>query len=421
MLAAAFPALERLTVVGIPLSCTDLEHLAACTQLTCLELTSCHLTDDTATSQGTNPSPLAAVTTIRQLKLSAVSSAIASGLTQLTSLHFESRHISVVNCMNSISGMHNLQQLRVLSATSDWLTADKVPLLQQLVTTAVQLRVLQLPRACDLGQQEVDLLLTHAPHLTHLSCYSVHLTEKRSHSACSWSELETRDARFYQLAYLPLQSVRRLTWGDFELPSSCPCVEITVYDGQSDPEERLEYLTDTKDAITNLGRCPAWQLSGSAVKCLLEEDEDADEDEELDCDQALAETVAALSGLASKQLELSIKTGAASFCASLVEQFGRALGSSLTALDLQSGSISRDFWPAVWAHLPGLQHLRLGWHIDKDTIHHNDLAAFCTHAARPLQLSLQANFEDKVGPADELRELGRIWGGPQVTIAIQPC
>jgi hypothetical protein len=168
--ASAFPALERLAVVNMPLTCMDLEQLSVCTHLTSLELDSCQPTDETGSSQATTTSPLAAVSSFRQLKLSRVSSTLARGLTQLTSLHLESQGETLKECIGNISGVCSLQQLCVVSAKYPTTTVSTL-VFQQLVTTAASLtHLVVLP--CDLGQQEMDLLLTHAKQLTHLTCSS---------------------------------------------------------------------------------------------------------------------------------------------------------------------------------------------------------------------------------------------------------
>jgi hypothetical protein len=135
--------------------------------------------------------------------------------------------------------------------------------------------------------------------------------------------------------------------------------------------------------------------------------------------QSLMEMCAALSGFAIQQLDLTIqaeRTDEISFDASLLQQLGSILGSSLTHLQVERGHICRDFWPAVWAHLPRLQRFSLGRYIDSDDICLDDLGAFCTHAARPLQLCLDVHLMERVGPVDRLQELGGIWGAPRVTV-----
>jgi hypothetical protein len=409
--ACAFPAVEKLAVVSMPLAYMDLEHLSVCTQLTSLELDSCNLTAEIASSQGTSTSPLAAVSSIRRLKLNGVSSTLARGLTQLTSLHYGVRKANVADFIGSISGMCSLQELHLVSRRVQVparLEQDvSMPMWQQLVTTSAQLRVLELP--CSLGQQQMDLLLTHATQLTHLTCAELGVKEDRSQSACSWAELETIVGDFSKLAYLPLHNIQRLEWGGLEVPSPCLCMEIILFKSHQDGYEAPARI---RDAVTNLGRCPAWQLSGPAVKCTLD-----DYRESIDDSQSLVETVAALSGLTNKQLQLSISSMVVLYDAALIEQLGRALGTSLIRLDLSSSNISRDFWPAVWAHLPGLQQLSLGEYIHGTAVHLADLAAFCTHAPRPLQLCLDASLEEALGSADLLQELGSIWGRPQVTVS----
>jgi hypothetical protein len=164
LVASAFPALERLSLVGMPLTYMDLEHLSVCTQLTSLELDSCNLTAETLSSQGTITSPLAAVSSIRQLKLNGVSSTLARGLTQLTSLHLGSKEEALTDCMGSISGMYNLQQLRVVSA-KDCTERVSMPVFLHLLTTAVQLRVLELPWPAGDGSAPHTRHAAHAPDM----------------------------------------------------------------------------------------------------------------------------------------------------------------------------------------------------------------------------------------------------------------
>jgi hypothetical protein len=406
LVASAFPALERLAVVNMPLTYMDLEQLSVCSLLTSLELDSCQLTNETGSSQATTTSPLAAVSSFRQLKLSGVSSTIACGLTQLTSLHLGSRAETLTDCIGNTSGLHSLEELRVVVAKS-WTSGLSMPMLKQLVTTAAQLKVLEL--YCEVEQKGVDLLLSHAKQLSHLTCIDLNVTEDRSDSACSWVELNTTFGSFSELAYLPLRSIRRLKWNELELPSPCPVAEITLYEDQ---QEARDWPRRIRDAVTNLGRCPAWQLSGSAVECNLAADE-----EQLNDPLLLTETVAALSGFGNRELQLSISNSdEVVWDAALLEQLGRVLGSSLTDLEIRSGHICRDFWPAVWAHLPRLTQLSLGCYLHMDTIHSQDIVAFCIRAARPLQLQLYEGLEGQVGPAERLQELCTLWGGPLVTI-----
>jgi hypothetical protein len=231
----------------------------------------------------------------------------------------------------------------------------------------------------------------------------------RSQSACSWVELNITHGVFSELAYLPLRSIHRLKWGELELPSPCPVVKITLH-GASD------WPSGIRDAIANLGHCPAWQLSGHTIRCYLDADS-----YEVDDVEPLLETVEALSGFASKELQLSIDdTWDVEYDASLLEQLSRVRGTSLTHLEIRAGHISRDFWPAVWTHLPRLNRLSLAWLINKESIYPQDVVAFCIRAARPLQLWLVEGLEEAVGPAEGFNELGRVWGVPQqVTVEFQ--
>jgi hypothetical protein len=309
--------------------------------------------------------------------------------------------------------MHNLQELRVVSA-KNWNDRISMPMLTQLITTAAQLRVLEL--SCGLDQQEMDLLLNYAPQLTRLKCRCLTVTEDRSQSACSWAELELTHGTFSQLACLPLHSIQLLRSSELKLPSPNPFFYFgLVEEGHAG---HLTELAQIRDAVTNLGRCQAWQRSGSAARCWMGGAPSLlIAGAQFDWRQSLVEMFAALSGLAVKQLDLTICADEVCFDASLLEQLSSILGSSLTDLEVEAGHICRDFWPAVYAHLPGLQCLSLGRYIDMSNIHLEDLGAFCTHAARPLQLCFDEHLMEDLGPAARLQALGSIWGAPQVTIS----
>jgi hypothetical protein len=123
----------------------------------------------------------------------------------------------------------------------------------------------------------------------------------------------------------------------------------------------------------------------------------------------------ALAALASKEVKVSIDMPAAVLGASAVQQMGGALGSSLKQVVLRGCGLSPDFWPAVWAHLPGLQQLTVG-----DKVHGaigvHEVAAFCSHATRPLQLNLRQDLHKEMG--GKLEEQCQVWGVPQVTVTV---
>jgi hypothetical protein len=123
--------------------------------------------------------------------------------------------------------------------------------------------------------------------------------------------------------------------------------------------------------------------------------------------------VRALAPLVGKAVRLCITVPQVVTGAAEVEQLGVTLGSSLKTLDLWECELSDDFWPAVWAHLPGLQQLWVG-----DMVHGAtsapELAAFCARATRPLQLNLDELLHDNVSGI--LERQCQVWGVPQVTI-----
>jgi hypothetical protein len=132
----------------------------------------------------------------------------------------------------------------------------------------------------------------------------------------------------------------------------------------------------------------------------------------------LSETFSAMSALSPRQVHISVNAHQVRFTASVIEQLGRAPGASLKHLEIFGGQLPSDFWPAVWAHLPGLQQLTLGPYVDPLTSEH--LVSFCSSATRPLQLGLrleQAQL-DQVGPTSRLEEACRVKGVPQVTVKV---
>jgi hypothetical protein len=98
-----------------------------------------------------------------------------------------------------------------------------------------------------------------------------------------------------------------------------------------------------------------------------------------------------------------------------VQQLGGALGTSLKQLVLQRCALSEDFWPAVWAHLPGLQQLTVEDNV-YGFIGMDELASFCGGATHPLQLNLGQRLYKKVGAEGKLDQEGRWRGVPQVTV-----
>jgi hypothetical protein len=164
-------------------------------------------------------------------------------------------------------------------------------------------------------------------------------------------------------------------------------------------------------SLQNLTRCPAWQQSGPGVCVKLHAELHG-----LPADYTaglLGLLLGALAPLAGKEVTLEIWPPQTLMGASEVQQLGITLGSSLKQLSLQHCDLSADFWPAVWAHLPGLQQLEIQGRRDA-TISAHELTSFCSQAPRPLQLSLDEDLYNEVG--GELEEQCRVLGEPKVTV-----
>jgi hypothetical protein len=264
----------------------------------------------------------------------------------------------------------------------------------------------------DLFHTHFDALLTHAPQLTSLTCNCLHLYQDRSASPCGLKELVfTRQILdLAMVACLPIAAVTHLAFpidrNRMQLPSPVPVLDIWTY--------HCGPPSDTPDVIhrglLNLTRCPAWQQSGPVVQVELIQNNAYFTSELLDL------TMGALALLSSREVHLTIDMPEISTRGSTIQQLGEALGSSLKKLTLYQCDLSDDFWPAVWAHLPGLQQLAVT-HLVHGSIGPEQLASFCSHAARPLQLNLGLELYEQAQGGGRLERQCRVWGVPQVTVA----
>jgi hypothetical protein len=98
-----------------------------------------------------------------------------------------------------------------------------------------------------------------------------------------------------------------------------------------------------------------------------------------------------------------------------VAALGVASLESLASLTVGKSNIQSSFWPAVWAHLPALNTLRIGREVSLGNLTAVDIFAFCSHAPRPLTLQLHQVLYDEV-QGDRLQELCRLWDAPLVTL-----
>jgi hypothetical protein len=274
---------------------------------------------------------------------------------------------------------------------------------QPILAISDKLTSLTLLNAVD--QRQFDLLLTHAPHLTRFKCYSIYLREDRSHAAITWKELSmvTQHSDLQMLAYLPVHSLTRSAFDRYsvQLPAECPRLHYNEFPyNLTDPSSTPEML---RRAPTNLERCPAWQQSGPIASFCLKSDTHGA--------LPFSTIIAALPTLVSKQLHIILNTGGFEMGTSEVQVLGAVLGSRLVQLTLSRGLLRKGFWPAVWAHLPGLEQLSITngvlqrEHMCTEGLAKWDLASFCSQATHPLELRLGKSFYRSLGAAGKLPEL----------------
>jgi hypothetical protein len=383
----------------------DLHALACCSQLSSLHVHRCVLP---ATAPATHP--LAALASLKELHVVETRSSLAQGLTQLTSvcMHSEAETLSQL-ARPRLDGMQQLQQVDLQGKDSDVPAA----VVAQLFSAAPNLRSLRLGNL--VRQQAFDALLAHGTQLTRLTCHNLYLLEDRSQSACTWKELMVTWICCVPrtLAYLPLHSLSRVclgpkgTWSTFEIPSACPYLSCHLY---PDPGILLCTPAEIQAALINLGTCPAWQDSGPRV-CVSLASQGQQQTVEL-CMQSIS----ALAALSGRKVHLLIDSEVLHMTGGVVELLGATLGYSTTYFTLSACTIHHDFWPAVWRHLPGLQGLRISSYV-RGAVSCSDIAAFCSHATRPLSLKLGRHLFSQVGPSEQLEQQCRSWGVPQVTIA----
>jgi hypothetical protein len=390
----------------------DLSSLSACSQLSSMKLNSCQVQ---ATGLDSITSPLSAVRSLRQLSVEGTSSSIVAGLTQLTRLSLigpnqaeglpreaEAQRVA------RITGVTQLQDLHLGYDAFEWPPPIDAELVVSLLTSLKQLTSLAL--GYEVGQPAFDALLTLAPQLTSFTCTGLRLKEDRSASPCTWRSLViTGDFGDEAPAYLPTGSLTRLVLPSvLELPSPRPTLALGV-DDILGPDGMLEEAPELlQRGLTNVVRSPAWQQSGPRVHVnLLNDSFSSDMTPDL-----LRALPGALAPLASKEVSLSIVIPELLAGASVVQQLGGALGSRLWKLVLWECDLSDDFWPAVWAHLPGLQQLTVSDYVC-GAISAEQLTSFCSHATRPLQLYLEHKLFSRVHAEGKLE---RRSGLPQVTV-----
>jgi hypothetical protein len=281
----------------------------------------------------------------------------------------------------------------------------------QLFAAAPQSKGLTLGAA--INQPAFDALLAHGAQLIRLTCLRLDLSEDRSQSACSWKELVvTSDYRVWQmLAILPLHSLSHLAVSarvqPFAIPSARPHLELWL----SNSDTKTCTTEVYQAALTNLGTCPAWQDSGPSVRMRMSSIRQQRTEQHMPF-------VSALAALANTEVQLEVDSAGLQLqvAGDIIQHLGATLGHRLTHLTLVGCTILHGFWPAVWRYLPGLQELSL-WSNVAGVVGSRDIAAFCSHATRPLSLRLTTCLYSSVGPAEQLEQQCRTWGVPQVTLS----
>jgi hypothetical protein len=399
LLSSAFPALQRLALHGMSLTAADLSNLAACSCLSRLEFSDCNLSTTVLSSS----SPFATMRSLRQLRLGVLSSSFASGLTQLTSLSLGAYYSGPEP--QRLANISELTQLQHLQYPVAWGTVTHYAgvVVKRICTTFTQLRSLALDGT--LFQGDLDVLLAHATHLTHLTVANLQLGEDRSAAPCGWKELTVQGKAWdlRMLGCLPLHSLTRLRFAGCKLPSRCPVLRLGGY---CEVPKRL---------LANLGECPAWSSSGPFVEL------------HTGCSgtftQDHLQVLAAVRTTANKQVaKLCLTHVQQSLGKAMLADIGLEVGNSLSHLHLGHWPLP-DFWPAVWGYLPALQTVSIvslsgsvfGANVSIENLRMG-LAALISSATRPVQLVLGSQLHYKVQQNDQLQELITSQGKPLVTV-----
>jgi hypothetical protein len=373
LVASAFPALQKLEIIDITLSYADISSLTACSQLSSLTLRTFQVQPIAGAGRS---SPLSAVASLRQLSVHYTLSSIVAGLTQLHHLELRGAQFAVT-----------LEEFRPILAAC-----------KQLTSLTLDYTLVQGP---------FDALLTHAPQLTSLTCSSLDLHEDRSASPCSLKELVfTRQGLdLITVANLPITGVTHLAFLSDELDLPDPAPTLDIWTSQFICESNIP--DKIHRGLLNLTRCPAWQQCGPVVRVDL-----LSKHHHLSTKQ-LGLLMGALAPLSSKEVKLTIDMQEVVTGGPVIQQLGEALGSSLGHLVLVQCDLSDDLWPAVWAHLPGLEQLTVTDKV-RGSIGPQQITSFCSQAVRPLKLNLGSRL---YGQVQRRHQLERQWGLAQVTVA----
>jgi hypothetical protein len=241
----------------------------------------------------------------------------------------------------------------------------------------------------------LDVLLTYGTNITHVSAATLEPSTSMAHRQCKWSDVTLRSEdhpSVLHLAYLPLHTVTQLLFhtsdalglASLSLPLS------TVH--TSDIPALMH------KAATNLVACPAWQGDPADTIYLWGDSRSDIRQWQLSFGEAervqLFEALAPLAGPTTTQLCICIdqilpfKLGQAEVAA-----LGRALGGTLSSLELSHCTLAPGFWAGLSTALPHLDILELGAGNQCDSA---DVIAYCSSrtAEHPLTLVLPSCMDD---------------------------
>jgi hypothetical protein len=347
----AFPALNSLSLSATRLGDGSLfSQLAAQTipSLTSLTLVNCHIRHAAMQSAAV---ALAQLPGLRALHLEGpeyhVPTELAEHLTGLTRLTVSSGG-AVLGEQQIAVAVQN-RGLRSLSLIYGWWSKRKLQpdLLRQVLTSCTGLTQLTLHYLM-IGDQGLEVLLTHGTSITDLTLGRPSLTTSKADWACTWRKLELCDGTLQDLAYLPLKAVQQL--------------QLTTHDGTSSALGHLYLPTDIlpaqlpdllHQATTNLASCPAWAKAPPSELGLSGDAYALTSAQRVELLQALAPVGGR--HVTTLQLHVKMQLGGAE-----VEAIAGSFAGSLTSLHLDYATLQDSFWEPLAQHFPSLHELCLG-------------------------------------------------------------
>jgi hypothetical protein len=416
-LGSAFPALRQLSLDlhGATLKAAALlTRLQPCSSLTHLALHNCRLADASA---GPAAALLSAFPSLRSLELMQANNpmlGLAAQLTGLTSLVISVNDNTCddasVQSIADVAAQNSQLQRLDLRFKSNYLLSDQ---LQHVLKSC--------PGMTDLGSHEaiyesedLDFMMQHATQLTSLRGCGFDLQDT-SRAGQEWpglQQLHLRDMHEMHLEMmgrLPLKTVQSL--------SSAAPGGLAVFRLPLVPDPVEDVVTFLQQAASNLASWPAWQQRPEPEILLHGDGNTWAEDGELSSEHrvALLQAVAPLAGPHLKHFVFDIpEVQSFSFGQAEVEVLGRAFGSSLTHLELGSGSLKPEFWAALDTALPHLAVLSLTYDVQCSE---SDLTFYCSRRAAHRPLCFQFSNRDVSEPNPEhLKATLAAWGVQHITV-----